>query len=265
MLVSSEPSWPTRLVLVRHGESAGNVARDRAEAAGHPLIELSGRDVDVELSPLGERQARALGRWIASLHEQEQPTVLLTSPYRRAVQTAELVAAQLPRPPAVFVVDERLREKEFGSFNRLTKAGIVARFPHEAALRTEIGKFYYRPPGGESWCDVLLRLRSVLDDVQLRHRRERVLVIAHQVIVLCFRYLLEQMTEQQILAIDAEKDVANCSVTSYELAAVATGEARTASHAAAQEALALRLYNFVAPLEDAGEQVTRAPDPAAAR
>ncbi len=259
MLISSEPSWPTRLLLIRHGESAGNVARDRAEAAGLPNIDIGGRDVDVPLSPLGERQARALGRWFAAEPEGERPTVVLSSPYRRAVETASLLVAELPGSPPpnamVRAIDERLREKELGSLNRLTRAGIIARFPDEAALRTELGKFYYRPPGGESWCDVILRLRSVLDDIQLRHRRERVLIVAHQVIVLCFRYLLEQMTEEQILAIDRERDVANCSLTSYELT-------RTDAQ---QEALALRRYNFVTPLEEAGEEVTKAADPAAPR
>jgi broad specificity phosphatase PhoE len=253
-LPSSDSTWPTRLFLIRHGESAGNVARDAAEAAGLPLIELQGRDVDVPLSPLGERQARALGRWFATRPDTEQPTVVLASPYRRADQTAQLLVEQLSCKPRVRSIDERLREKEFGSLNRLTRAGIIARFPEEAALRAEIGKFYYRPPGGESWCDVILRLRSILDDLQLRHRRERVLIVAHQVIVLCFRYLLEQMNEQEILSIDRRADVANCSVTSYELV---KGEA--------DEALVLSAYNFVAPLEEAGEEVTKAPDPAAPR
>ena len=58
--------WPDRLWLVRHGESAGNVARDAAEAAGHPVIDIPTRDADVPLSALGERQARALGDWFPS-------------------------------------------------------------------------------------------------------------------------------------------------------------------------------------------------------
>jgi broad specificity phosphatase PhoE len=154
------------------------------------------------------------------------------------------------------VVDERLREKEFGVLDRLTRAGIVARFPAEAARRRDVGKFYYRPPGGESWCDVILRLRSLVDMMQLDYRRERILVVAHQVVVLCFRYLLERMSEAEFLKIDAEKDVANCSVTSYRFVRTAEGRGE----------MALERYNFVAPLEEAREPVTREPDaPVAAR
>jgi broad specificity phosphatase PhoE len=256
VLTPPEQTWPSALWLIRHGESAGNVARNAAEAAGLPLIDIAERDIDVPLSSLGERQARALGRWFARLPEDQQPTVVLSSPYVRAMQTTELILSARTVTPAVRVVDERLREKEFGVFNRLTKAGIASRFPDQAELRNHIGKFYYRPPSGESWCDVVLRLRSVMAEMQLQYRRERVLVVAHQVIVLCFRYLVERMTEQQILAIDEAKDVANCSISSYAFEHDEAGRGD----------MALKLYNFVTPLEVAGEPVTVQPDaPAAPR
>jgi probable phosphoglycerate mutase len=244
--------WPTHLWLLRHGQSSGNVARDAAEAAGLPMIEIAGRDVDVPLSALGERQARAVGRWFGALPASEQPTTVFTSPYIRAIQTSEHIVGEGQLGERVTViVDERLREKEFGSLNRLTRAGIIAKFPEQAELRANLGKFYYRPPGGESWCDVILRLRSLLDQIQLQHRGERVLIVAHQVVVLSFRYLLERLSEAQILAIDRERDVANCGVTAYRLV----------HDAATPAGMALREYNFVAPLEDAGEQVTKRPDP----
>jgi broad specificity phosphatase PhoE len=245
------PANPRALWLVRHGESAGNVARDEAERLGRPLIALSGRDIDVPLSELGERQSRALGRWVRRLQPQERPTVVLSSPYVRALRTAELLVqeAELQRPGVELTVDERLREKEFGTLNRLTKHGIIQQFPEEAARRAEVGKFYYRPPGGESWCDVILRLRSVLDHIRLQYAEERVLVVAHQVVVLCFRYLLEELDEHRIAAIDREQEVANCSLTSYELGELG-----------GRPKLLLRHYNFVAPLEAAGAEVTQEPD-----
>ena len=72
--------WPERLWIVRHGQSAGNVARDAAHAAGLPMIDIAHRDVDVPLSELGERQASALGEWFASLAEDEKPEIVLSSP-----------------------------------------------------------------------------------------------------------------------------------------------------------------------------------------
>ena len=83
--------WPSRLWIVRHGESAGNVARDLAHASGLGRIDIAERDVDVPLSELGKVQARALGHWFAGRPATERPEVVLTSPYLRAVQTASLV------------------------------------------------------------------------------------------------------------------------------------------------------------------------------
>jgi probable phosphoglycerate mutase len=237
--------WPDRLWIVRHGESSGNVARDLAEAQGLERIDIAERDVDVPLSDLGRRQAHALGRWTARQPEQERPTRLWVSPYLRARQTAQVAldAAGLELPT---VVDERLREREFGVLDGLTRKGIIAQFADESERRTRLGKFYHRPPGGESWSDVLLRLRAALDDVRREAAGERVLLVAHQVVVLLVRYVVERMDEQQILAIDADGDVANCSVTSYRY------EPR--------RGMTLVHYNDLTPLEEQDEDVTAEPD-----
>src|SRR4051812_35258322 len=123
--------WPSRLWIVRHGQSAGNVARDAAHDAGLQRIEIAERDVDVPLSGLGEDQARALGRWFAALPEDQRPEVVLTSTYRRAIRTAGLVgeAGGLATGARSACPDERLREREFGVLDRLTRDGIEALFP----------------------------------------------------------------------------------------------------------------------------------------
>ena len=245
------PHWPKHIWIVRHGESAGNVARNAALRSGATHIKIAERDVDVPLSPLGEEQSRSVGRWFGDLDPDQRPDVVLTSPYLRARSTAELIRAEAwPDSSIPFVVDERLREKEFGVLDRLTGEGIAALHPEQAEFRRLLGKFYHRPPAGESWCDVILRLRSALDTVSLHYGGRRVLIVAHQVVVLCLRYLIENMTEQQILAIDALGDVANCSVTEY---ALDPAKAPTSQ-------LVLQRYNFVAPMVREGTPVTAEPD-----
>jgi Histidine phosphatase superfamily (branch 1) len=102
------------------------------------------------------------------------------SPYRRTQQTAELICAELsPRPrPAL---EERIREKEFGIFEGLTKHGSQARHPEEWARREKIGKYYYRPPVGESFPDVNLRVYSFLGTLIREHAGQLVLVVTHSV------------------------------------------------------------------------------------
>ena len=206
--------WPSSLALVRHGESVGNVAREQAEATGLPVIDIVERDMDVPLSGRGREQAAALGRWLGELPRRERPTVAISSPYVRARETAEIaVDAAAMRVP--LVLDERLREREFGVLDRLTKAGIVARHPDQAEARARVGKFYHRPPGGESWCDVALRVRSSLDSITREYGGEHVLIVAHQVVITMFRYVIEGLTEREILELDRAHELANCSVTSY--------------------------------------------------
>jgi broad specificity phosphatase PhoE len=246
--------WPKTLWIVRHGESAGNVARDAAHAAGLADIDIQARDVDVPLSPLGYQQSEALGRWFADLAPDARPDVVLSSPYLRARETVQAIrdVAGLSPSCSNVVIDERLREKEFGILDRLTRLGIEQKHPDQAAARSLVGKFYFRPPAGESWCDVILRLRSVLDTISIHYGGKRVLIVAHQVVVLCMRYLLEQLDERTILAIDAEGDVANCAVTEYGFVA-RDGELNGGS-------LELKRYNFVTPLEREGAPVTAEPD-----
>src|SRR5207253_10242594 len=129
------------------------------------------RDMDVPISPLGERQAEALGHWFA--RHTEPPDAILTSPYLRALRTAEIVAKTAAWDTPI-LQDERLREKEFGIIDALTSTGILSQHPDQAAFRRSLGKFYHRAPGGESWCDVILRLRSVADALRLEHSGRRV-------------------------------------------------------------------------------------------
>jgi broad specificity phosphatase PhoE len=250
--VPSPDRWPAALWLVRHGQSAGNVANDAALAAGSHELDLAHRDMDVPLSPLGEEQAAALGAWIGELPEAERPRHTMCSPYVRAQETARIAleASGCPADELDIVVDERLREREFGILDRLTPAGVAERHPEQAAARQLLGKFYHRPPGGESWADVALRLRSALDTISREYAGERLLIVSHQAAILVFRYLLERLTEAELLEIDRTSQVANCSVTVYEF------EPGLGPHGG----LALRRYNETAPVREAATPVTEEPD-----
>jgi broad specificity phosphatase PhoE len=207
---------PSAIWLVRHGESLGNVADAQAHRSGAGRLQLDVRDPDVPLSDTGCGQAEALGRWLASSPEEERPTAVLSSPFARALRTAELAADGLGLPVHT---DERLRERDFGAFDGMTGTGIREHYPDEARRRDLLGKFYYRPPGGESWADVALRIRSLLATEALRHDGARLLLVAHQAVIMVFRYVLESLTEQELLEVDKEQQVANTSVTRYEMGA----------------------------------------------
>lgn len=208
-------SVPESLWLVRHAESEGNVADTRAQQAGAERLELVARDADMPLSAAGLEQADALGRAWRRLEPGRRPTVLLSSPYERAFRTAERMAAAAGWGVEV-VRDERLRERDLGMLDGFTKLGIEKRFPEEAERRKWLGKFYYRPPGGESWADVAGRVRAVVDAVEDRYAGERLLVVTHQAVMMLARYVLENLTEQEVLDIDAQLQIANTGVVRYD-------------------------------------------------
>jgi 2,3-bisphosphoglycerate-dependent phosphoglycerate mutase len=207
-------SWPASLTLVRHGESLGNIANDRAYASKAEVLDLAVNDPDVELSDRGVRQAQALGKRLGDLAAREQPTVILVSSYRRAQQTADHVLATAGLEHLPRATDERLRDREQGMLDRLTWYGVRARYPEEAERRAYLGKFWYRPPGGESWADVALRIRHTLRDIRADHAGERVLVVSHDVPVLMTRYVLEALTPREAVALSGQ--VVNCGMTVYQ-------------------------------------------------
>lgn len=203
---------PATLTLVRHGESVGNLADQKARESHAERLDLEARDADVELSDNGRRQADAVGAWLAAADAEARPTVVLSSPYRRAAETARRSVGELG---IEIIADERLRERDLGAFDGLTGAGIRARYPEEAERRSKVGKFYYAPPSGESWADVALRVRTLLSDVRKAFDGAHLWVFTHQAVIMSFRYVLEGLSEEALLQIDASTPLGNASMTRY--------------------------------------------------
>ncbi|GAA3902385.1 histidine phosphatase family protein [Actinoplanes auranticolor] len=230
------------LGVIRHGQSTGNVIAQDAETGGLEAIDIPERDADVPLSPTGREQAEAVGSWLSGLSPGERPQVAIVSPYLRTRQTAELALAGTGIPA---VVDERLRDRELGVLDLLTGRGVEARLPEEYARRARHGKFYYRPPGGESWVDVLLRLRALLRELRQDHPGGRVLLFGHEATVLLVRYLAESLSEAELMEVAHATTVANCSISTWRRG---------------DDVLRPELFNSVAHLHQEGAPPTRQED-----
>ncbi len=132
------------------------------------------------------------------------------------MESARLMIEQFPYAVEI-IEDERLREIDFGVLDGLTKHGIAHSYPEEKKRRLQLGKYHHRPPAGENYPDVALRLHSFLGTLTREAAGETVLLVCHSVVVLLFRKLLERLSEKQVLTIDGDKaqEVRNCSVTHY--------------------------------------------------
>jgi broad specificity phosphatase PhoE len=199
----------SELWLIRHGESAANVAAARAEAAGVDRIDIAWRDADVPLTGTGREQAAALVAPLA----RRPPDAVWSSPYLRTRQTIELALPDAASGRIRF--DERLRDRELGVLDLLTRRGVERHLPDEAARKRRLGKLYYRPPGGESWADVAQRLRAFLRDADADAEADggTALLAVHEAIVWLAVFVCTGLDEAALFDLVAGNVIANASIT----------------------------------------------------
>lgn len=201
---------PTCIMAVRHGESEANLAH--REAGATPLVYERGDD-QVTLSELGRAQAAALGRLLAVLPPEERPELVWCSPYLRALDTWRLAWRTWGAAPLPVTVDDRLRDQEQGVLAGLNPSAVAQRFPREAARRLAEGVYAYRPAEGESLGDVVVRLRGFLAELRERAGGRRVLVVAHDSVVLGLRHVIAGAPDAELAAVLAFAPVLNASVS----------------------------------------------------
>lgn len=136
---------PFPLVFVRHGETDWNVDG-----------RLQGL-TDTRLNPRGRDQASAVGRTLLHAFPDIGARPFFASPLGRTVETTRLMRAAIGVEPDGFVRDERLRELSFGRWEGSTFREIRTREPAAMKVR-DAERWTHRPPGGESYSDLVDRL-----------------------------------------------------------------------------------------------------------
>lgn len=204
---------PTTLIAVRHGQSAANLVFLEAERSGLP-VRLPGRDADVPLSELGVEQAGELGHWWAQLPEAARPQIALCSPYLRARETLR-IAAERAGIVIPTIVDDRLGDRLKGEFELRNTVAVEQSHPHERAARERDGVFHYVPPGGESLWHVGERVRELLTQLGDRLDGQRVIVIAHDAVVLMLCQVLQGLDHDEMLIRNAQGLVPNGSISTW--------------------------------------------------
>ncbi|GID32963.1 bifunctional RNase H/acid phosphatase [Paractinoplanes brasiliensis] len=151
----------TRLILVRHGETAYTQEG-----------RYSGRG-DIPLSEQGEAQAMAAGGRVAGLAR--DVTAVVSSPLTRCVRTAERISDEVGAVPVTIVDD--LIEVDFGLWEGLTFAEVQERWPDE--MTAWLGSTSVAPPGGESFQAAAKRVRGAMATVLSSYGGGVVVVVSH--------------------------------------------------------------------------------------
>ena len=150
----------TRIIAVRHGETAWNVA-----------ARIQGQ-LDVGLNDTGRWQARRVGEALVG----EPITAVYTSDLGRAHQTAQSIAEVTGVP---VVPDEGLRERSFGIFEGKTFSEIEETWPDHAHNWRKRIPDWEPPEGGESLLQLRARVTRTLESLASRHPGEQIVVVAH--------------------------------------------------------------------------------------
>ncbi len=147
----------TTILLARHGETAWN---REGRFQGH---------ADPPLNEAGRAQARELSAALA----REQLAAVYSSPLRRALETAEIVAETHGLEP---VLVEALREVDVGSWQGLTRAEVERRFPEQYARWLDFGQGW---DDGESYEQMGERVVAALLELAAAHDGDRILAVTH--------------------------------------------------------------------------------------
>jgi broad specificity phosphatase PhoE len=154
---SARPEAPARrLYFIRHGETDWNAAR-----------RLQGRN-DIPLNALGRRQAaqcgELLGKLFAASGAAPQHFAFISSPLSRARETMDILRVGLGLPQQGYATDPRLAELSFGSWEGLTYKEVRDQDRSILAKRDR-DKWNFQPPGGESYAQLLVRVREWHDSI----------------------------------------------------------------------------------------------------
>lgn len=151
---------PTRVLLLRHGQSPLSVDRRYSGRGNPPLTEV------------GQAQASAAAASVAARYP--AASVVVSSPLDRARSTAGPVAAALG---SGVEIDEGFAETDFGGWEGLTFREAAERDPD--VHRAWLGNTAVAPPGGESFDEVGTRVAAALRGLLARHAGATVVLVSH--------------------------------------------------------------------------------------
>ncbi len=205
---------PIDLVLVRHGTSEGNAAKRLSEKGDHSAFSLlHGRHTSsFRLTEQGRKQAIAAGHWMQDhLGRFDR---FYTSEYSRAMETAGLLRLQ----GAQWYCDFYISERDWGDLDIMPENERQKRFSEALKMR-EVEPFFWRPPNGESFAQLCLRVDRMLNTLHRECGDKRVVIVCHGEVMWAFRVRLERMSQVRFrelhLSKKQEDRIHNCQILHY--------------------------------------------------
>ncbi|MFA6531243.1 MAG: histidine phosphatase family protein [Patescibacteria group bacterium] len=232
--------WPSKIILVRHGQSGYNILREKklADPAYRRFVagfdknptglitryrawriwhkySLGYGDCDTPLTEAGAAQPVVVGQALST--EIELPETIFVSPYDRTHQTLAGLIEGWPELGGVRVVEEpRLREQEHGLALVYNDWRVFhALNPSQRILFGLEGPYWYRYPQGENIPDVIERMRSLVGTMVRDYSEKRILFVTHHVGILAFFATIFRWSDKEFIEWDNNRKPINCGVTIF--------------------------------------------------
>ncbi len=217
-------AMPINLILVRHGESEGNLANDLSRKGDHSAFteEFKKRSsAHWRLTDRGRSQARAAGQWLR-MNFSDPFDRRYSSDFIRALETAGNLGI-----PGPWFREVYLTERSWGQLDVMSQQEREERFAEEMARR-ERDNMYWSPSGGETAIDVCVRLYPIFHMLHRECSDMNVLMVCHGDVIRPVMSRLQRMTQQQYEAMSMSRDpldrIHNCQIVHYTRRNPDTGE-----------------------------------------
>ena len=187
-------TMPIDLILVRHGQSEGNIVIEnmkRGDTSLHTETVRNTPNYQWRLTEQGREQARSTGEWI-NRNIGTDIGRYYASPFIRTQETAGLLGL----PDARWRLDQRLRERDWGEINSVPAVEHIAAYPRNAAVKSN-NAVYWRPPAGESIADARMRVRNFLDTLHRDASNDKVIVVTHGEFISATRAVIEDLSDDE--------------------------------------------------------------------
>jgi NAD+ kinase len=209
---------PIDLVLVRHGQSEGNAAKRLSEKGDDSVFTDAFRNrhsASFRLTDRGREQAQKAGVW---LREEFWPKPkfdrYITSEYIRAMETSGLLGI----PDVEWFCDFYITERDWGDLDILPEDERRKKFG-AAMERRKTEPFFWRPPNGESFAQLCLRVDRTLQTLHRECEKKRVLIVCHGEVMRAFQVRLERMSQVRFkeltFSANHEDRIHNCQILHY--------------------------------------------------
>lgn len=216
---------PNNLVIMRHGQSEGNVIQGASNTGDNSYYNNSPHlrgvpDRTWRLTAAGVQQAKTAGKWLNE-HFHGAFDRHIVSPYTRTRETAGNLGLE---GDVQWELNRSVRERNWGEVSTEPREVLEREYVRSNKMRLN-DPLYWTAPGGESIAEVAEnRVRNLLSTLHREAENKNVIIVAHGEFIWATRLVLESWDDEEFTLRDDRDKIHNCQIFHYTRINPKTGE-----------------------------------------